>query len=149
MKKPIQISAILILVLMLIAIRVFVQPYLYDPLIDYFKSDYLSKSIPQINFKLFFLNLFYRYSLNSAISLAIIYLVFKNIKTLMFSLKIYIVAFLVLCMILLFLLKYNLNVDYQLIFYVRRFLIHPVFLLILLPAFYYQQLKTRKVLFKK
>ena len=149
MKKPIQISAILILVLMLIAIRVFVQPYFYDPLIDYFQSDYLSKSIPQINFKLFFLNLFYRYSLNSAISLAIIYLVFKNIKTLMFSLKIYIVAFLVLCMILLFLLKYNLNVDYQLIFYVRRFLIHPVFLLILLPAFYYQQLKTRKVLFKK
>lgn len=137
------------LVLMLIAIRVFVQPYFYDPLIDYFKSDYLSKPIPQINFKLFFLNLLYRYSLNSTISLAIIYLVFKNIKTLMFSLKIYIIAFVVLCMILLLLLKYNLNLDYQLIFYVRRFLIHPIFLLILLPAFYYQQLKTRKVRFKK
>jgi exosortase F-associated protein len=38
------------------------------------------------------------------------------------------------------------NIEEQLfmaLFYVRRFLIHPLFVIILLPAFYYYRLKIR------
>ena len=142
MKRIVQIPVILIL--MLIVIRVFIQPYFYDPLIEYFKFDYLSKPIPEMNLKVFFLNIFYRYSLNSAISLVIIYLVFKNLESLKFSFKFYVITFVILCTTLFILLSFNLILDYKFIFYVRRFLIHPVFILILLPAFYYQQLKKVK-----
>ncbi|WP_408671594.1 exosortase F system-associated membrane protein [Lutibacter sp.] len=143
MKQIIQIALIGLLVFMLISIRVFIQPYFYDPLIEYFKMDYLSKPIPEMNLKVFFLNIFYRYSLNSAISLAIIYLGFKNLKSIKFSFKIYVIAFVILCAILFILLNFSLNLDYKLIFYGRRFLIHPILLLVLLPAFYYQKLKSK------
>ena len=129
---------------MLIAVRAFAQPYFYDPLIDYFKSDYLHSAIPKIDLASFFLNIFYRYILNTVISLAIIYLVYTNLKELKFSIKFYIAAFIVLSITLFMLLKFDLNQGYRLIFYVRRFLIHPVFLLLLLPAFYYQKLKLKK-----
>ena len=141
MKNLTQKLLIVILVLMLVSVRVFVQPYFYDPLIEYFKADYLHNLIPEINLGVFFLNIFYRYFLNTIISLAIIHLVFNNFKTLKFSFKFYTLAFVLLSITLFILLKYNLSNDYKLIFYVRRFLIHPIFLLVLLPAFYYQKLR--------
>jgi len=141
MKKTVQIVLIVLLFLMLIAVRAFVEPYFYDPLIEYFKVDYLHNSIPEISLGVFFLNIFYRYFLNTIISLAILYLVFNNYRALKFSFKFYAIAFFLLSITLFILLKYNLSNDYKLIFYVRRFLIHPIFLLVLLPAFYYQKLR--------
>ena len=128
---------------MLITVRAFVQPYFYDPLIEFFKSDYLYMAIPEINLEHLFLNIFYRYTLNTIISLAIIYLVYNNLKVFKFSVKLYAIAFVILSIILFILLELDNNQGYRLIFYVRRFLIHPIFLLILLPAFYYQKLKVK------
>ena len=141
MKKIVRITFIVVLFLILIAVRAIVQPYFYDPLIEYFEGDYLHTSIPEINLGAFFLNVFYRYTLNTIISLAIIYVVFNNLKVIKFSIKFYIIAFILLGIVLFILLKFDLNLGYRLTFYVRRFLIHPLFLLILLPAFYYQKLK--------
>ena len=141
MKNLTQKLLIFILVLMLVSVRVFVQPYFYDPLIEYFKANYLHNSIPEISLGVFFLNIFYRYFLNTIISLAILYLVFNNYRALKFSFKFYAIAFVLLSVALFILLKYNLSNDYKLIFYVRRFLIHPIFLLVLLPAFYHQKLR--------
>jgi exosortase F-associated protein len=141
MNKLIQIIVVFSLFGLLIAIRVFLAPFFYDPLNVYFKTNYLQASIPIINFNIFFLNIFYRYFLNTIISLAIIYVIFKSRNTILFSIKFYILAFLVLSIILYFLLKFPVNNEYMLVFYVRRFLIQPLFLFILLPAFYYQKLK--------
>ncbi|MDD3722580.1 MAG: exosortase F system-associated protein [Lutibacter sp.] len=144
MRKSVQILLIVVLFLMLISIRAFLQPYFYDPLLNYFKHDYLNDSIPELNFGAYFLNLFYRYALNSIISLIIIYLIFNDLKILYFSIKFYILAFMALSLILFMLLKFNVTQNYLLIFYVRRFLIQPLFVFILLPAFYYQNLKGGK-----
>ncbi|WP_457618773.1 exosortase F system-associated membrane protein [Lutibacter sp.] len=139
MKRKIQILLIVLLFLLLIAVRVFIQPYFYDPLIDYFKNDYLHTVVPSLNFSKFFLHVFYRYTLNTIISLAIIYLFFNTLKTVFFSVKFYIITFVIFSLLLFMFLK--LDFDYKLIFYTRRFLIQPLFLFLLLPAFYYQQLK--------
>ncbi len=138
-KRKIQILLIVLLFLLLIAVRVFIQPYFYDPLIDYFKNDYLHTVVPSLNFSKFFLHVFYRYTLNTIISLAIIYLFFNTLKTVFFSVKFYIITFVIFSLLLFMFLK--LDFDYKLIFYTRRFLIQPLFLFLLLPAFYYQQLK--------
>ncbi|MDP2067855.1 MAG: exosortase F system-associated protein [Lutibacter sp.] len=140
MRKSVRIGLIMLLFLMLILIRALVQPYFYDPLLDYFKHDYLNTSIHVLNFTVYFLNIFYRYFLNTLISLAIIYLVFNDKKALYFSVKFYVLAFAVLSLMLFILLKFNVTQGYLLTFYVRRFLIQPLFVFLLLPAFYYQRL---------
>jgi len=143
MRKSVRILLIIVLFIMLILIRALVQPYFYDPLLDYFKHDYLNASIPELNFGAYFLNIFYRYFLNTVISLAIIYLVFNDKRALYFSIKFYILLFVVLSLMLFVLLKFNVTQNYLLTFYVRRFLIQPLFVFILLPAFYYQKLKAK------
>jgi len=123
------------LVLVLILIRAFSPSLFYDPLLDYFKNDYLYKGIPKMDKLLYFKSLFLRYALNSIVSLAIIYLFFKKKAFVRFAIWFYIVAFIILTALLFFVLKEGTS-DYKLLFYIRRFLIHPVFLLLLLPAFY-------------
>lgn len=144
MRKSVRIGLIIVLFIMLILIRALVQPYFYDPLLDYFKHDYLNASIPELDFGAYFLNIFYRYFLNTIISLAIIYLVFDDKKSLYFSVKFYVLLFAVLSLMLFVLLKFNVTQNYLLTFYVRRFLIQPLFVFILLPAFYYQKLRSGK-----
>lgn len=141
MKKSIRIVLIILLFAMLIVIRGFVAPYFYDPLNDYFKNDYLYTAVPKINFYPYFLHLFLRYVLNAIISLGIIYLFFYHKKTMLFAVKFYVIAFVSLAVLLFVLLNFNLSEGYMLTFYVRRFLIHPLFLFVLLPAFYYEKLR--------
>ncbi len=144
MRKSVRIGLIMMLFMMLILVRAVVQPYFYDPLLAYFKHDFLNASIPELNFGVYFLNIFYRYAINTVISLSIIYLGFYDVKSLYFSIKFYVLAFAVLSLMLFILLKFNGSQNYLLIFYIRRFLIQPLFVFILLPAFYYQKLRSPK-----
>ena len=139
MNKWLRYLGIAFLFFLLILVRGFSKKLFYDPFISYFENDYLHKNIPGFGtFKLFF-HLFLRYLLNTIISLAIIYLAFLNKRLLHFSVKFYTIAFFVLAIVYYFLLRSGLHNGYLFTFYVRRFLIHPVFVLILLPAFYYQK----------
>jgi exosortase F-associated protein len=141
MKKSLRIVLIILLFAMLIVIRGFIAPYFYDPLTNYFKNDYLYTNIPKIQFSTYLLHLFFRYILNAVVSLGIIFLFFQDKKTLVFAIKFYAISFIVLIIFLYALLNFNLSQGYILTFYVRRFLIQPLFVFILLPAFYYQKLK--------
>ncbi len=133
-------ALVVLLFLILVVIRAVAIAYFYDPLIHYFKNDHLNMSLPEIDFGKFYLFLFFRYCLNAVVSLTIIHLSFSNLKVLTFAIKFYVMAFVILSVVLLMLLKLNLFDSYLPVFYVRRFLIHPLFLLILLPAFYYQKM---------
>jgi len=118
----------------LISVRFFSPKIFYDPLLEYFKNDYLHSGIPFIKKSIFFRDLFYRYVINSILSAAIIYLLFKG-KYVKFTLWFYFIAYVVLTVVLFFILEKSVS-DYKFLFYVRRFLIHPIFLLLLVPAFY-------------
>ena len=144
MNKYKRIGAIGVLFLMLIGVRILAQNFFYDPLITYYQNDYLYMDIPKFNFTLFWGYLLLRYFLNMGLSLMIIYFTFLNKKVMAFSIRFYLLALLVLSLIFWALLEFDLNLGYRLTFYIRRFLIHPIFLIILLPAFYYQKLKRGK-----
>lgn len=133
-----------LLVLFLAAIRFFEQELFYDPLIVFFKSDYLLGIIPPMDMAKLMFNLTLRYCLNSAISLAIIYFSFRDFNILKFSALLYAVLYVLATAIFIFLVLNIEREHYLALFYVRRFLIHPLFLLILLPAFYYYRLKNYK-----
>ena len=143
-RKRYRIVEIGLLVSMLVAIRFFEEDLFYDPLIVFFKSDYLLGIIPPMNMAELMINLTFRYALNSIISLAIIYISFRDINILKFSAVLYGILYVLATLVFIFLVLNIEREHYLALFYVRRFLIHPLFLLILLPAFYYYRLRAYK-----
>ena len=117
----------------------------YDPLLSFFEGTYLnSDELPGINPIALIINTSLRYWLNSALSILLLVLVFRSSEIYKLALLIYACAFLVL--IILFtiaILNYSSGLTMWL-FYIRRFLIQPVFILILVPAFYYQRIQRKK-----
>uniref|UniRef100_UPI0040473CDC exosortase F system-associated membrane protein n=3 Tax=Flavobacterium TaxID=237 RepID=UPI0040473CDC len=89
--------------------------------------------------KLFF-GLFSRYLLNTLLSLGIIYLLFKQIQLVQFSAILFLVLFAILILLFYAVLFLSSQPDYLILFYLRRFLIQPIFLVLFIPAFYYQQI---------
>ena len=123
----------------LVFVRAFQNVLFYDPLIEYFKGNYLNSALPEIEKVKYLLNLLFRYVLNTTLSLGIIHFLFRDSKILIFSIKFYLFLFVILVTSLVLLFEMY---EYKmLLFYVRRFLIQPLFLFILVPAFYYQKLK--------
>ena len=143
MNKYIKILLVLLLVLLLFSVRAFASKLFYDPLIEYFKNDYLYTYIYNINVWRLSINMLFRYVLNSSISLGIIWVLFESKGYLIFSCIFLIIAFIILIILFIFLLRDNFENGYLLPFYIRRFIIQPLFLLILLPAFYYQKMSKR------
>lgn len=145
-ERKYRILIILVLFFCLVLVRAFAGQLFYDPFIEYFKNDYLHKPIPAFSGSKLLADLLFRYSLNSVISLAIIYFAFQNIDYLKFSIKFYILAFVVLIVTFFIILKGELAHGYLFAFYIRRFIIHPLFVLLLLPAFYYKQSNSREII---
>jgi len=146
MDKKYRILLIICLFMVLILVRAFENQLFYDPFIAYFKNDYLYDPIPVFSGSKLLLNLGFRYGLNTIISLLIIYVAFRNKDFLIFSVKFYCIAFLVLSITFFVILRGELAHGYLFAFYIRRFLIHPLFVLLLLPAFYYKQLTSREII---
>lgn len=146
MNRKVRILMIIVLFCALVCIRAFQEQLFYDPFIAYFKNGYLQDPIPIFSGSKLLFHLIFRYGLNTLVSLAIIYLVFQNIEFLQFSVKFYAIAFIVLGITFFIILKGELANGYLFAFYVRRFLIHPLFVLLLLPAFYYKQLTVKEII---
>ena len=131
----------IVLFLLLGLIRFYEDQLFYDPYLLFFKNDYLYMDFPRREvFKLTaFTSL--RYFLNSIISLGILYMFFKDKSIVKFSALIYVASYIVLVLIFLFFVINPRQEDYYLFFNLRRFLIQPIILLVLLPAFYYYKIK--------
>ena len=141
-----RVIALSLLFLALVMVRAFAPELFYDPFIEYFKNGYLYDPIPVFSGSKLLLHLFLRYGINSLISLLIIYVAFQNRDYVLFAIKFYALAFVVLTITFFIILKGELAHGYLFAFYVRRFIIHPLFVLILLPAFYYKQLMSKEII---
>jgi exosortase F-associated protein len=139
--KVLRYSLGFILFLMLVCIRFFEDVLFYDPYLQFFENDYLYIDSPRREtFKLVAFTTL-RYVLNSLISLGILYLVFKSKSIIKFSVLVYSFSYFILLIAFLYFVINPRQEDYYLFFNMRRFLIQPIILLILLPAFYYNSLK--------
>ena len=143
MKKPIKIVLIIVLFGLLFLVRAFEMELFYDPLIEYFQNDYLHKELPEINSWRLVIDMLFRYSINSLITLGIIHLLFNSERYLKFSGFFLMFAFMILILAFVYLLRTGFESGYLLPFYIRRFIVHPLFLIILLPAFYYLRYRSK------
>ncbi|RFN59665.1 exosortase F system-associated membrane protein [Marixanthomonas ophiurae] len=139
MNKKATILFILIAIFALVGVRFFEENIFYDPLIHFFKSDYANQTLPDFDTFKLLVSIGFRYVLNTLFSLVIIWLVFEKKDILKLSIILYLILFLLLLIVYLLLLFNYEEGNYLTLFYVRRFLIQPLFLLIFLPAFYFQK----------
>jgi exosortase F-associated protein len=144
MSKPLRILITIVLFGLLILVRAYESELFYDPLIIYFQNDYLHLPVPEIDSWHLVVDMLFRYSINSVITIGIIYMIFKKKKYVKFAGFTLMLAFMIMIVIFSLLLRTNFESGYLFPFYIRRFIVHPIFLMILLPAFYYYRRSVKR-----
>jgi exosortase F-associated protein len=137
--KAINISVIVILVLSLLLIIMFEKDLFYDPFLEFFHGDTQNKILPEFDTLKLFLGLLLRYFMNGILTILILYFLFKDFSILKLTSFLLLFFFVVLIIIFFSLLHFSKSPDYLFVFYVRRFLIQPLFLILFVPAFFYQK----------
>lgn len=143
LKYRLKILAIFLLLLLLVGVRYAENSIFYDPFLTYFQEEFTKKPLPQVDKWSLFLSTLLRYSLNSVFSLLIIYVIFAEVSMIKFASLLYVGFFMILVALLFGFLMME-NPPKMYIFYVRRFLIQPLFLLLFVPAFYFQKMQNGK-----
>lgn len=126
---------------LLILIRVFENELFYDPYLVFFQNDYLYIDSPRRELAKLVAFTCLRYSLNTIISLVILHLLFIENSVVKFAAILYVLAFIILMLLYLYFVVNPRQEDYYMFFNVRRFLIQPIGLLVLIPAFYYYKIR--------
>lgn len=142
MKKWLRFLLAGILIFGLILVRKFEDILFYDPFLSYFKGDTLNQSFPEYDDFKIILNISFRYLLNSLLTLGIIALIFKDRRKVKFTAIVLLLFLIVLLPVYLYFIHIQFSLGENIGFYIRRFLIQPMLLLILIPAFYYQNYLT-------
>lgn len=137
--KILKIVAIGFLFFLLGIVRVLEDKLFYDPFIQFYKRIHYIKEAPDFNLIKILAHTFLRYSINTLLSLAILFIAFRKKEVVRFSVIFYTTLFTILISMYVITVINFTEELHQILFYIRRFLIQPIFVLILLPAFYYQQ----------
>ncbi len=127
-----------IALILLIAIRFFEKHFFDDGLIAFFQHDYLNNDLPDTSIIKTLLIDSVRYWLNAVLSIAIIYLYFKQTGLLKFLFLIYTATFIIGISLMYIALQNYQSGQYLFLFYTRRFMIQPLLLFLLFPALWYQ-----------
>ncbi|WP_438968523.1 exosortase F system-associated membrane protein [Nonlabens sp.] len=137
MRKVTSTFLVIISLVGLISVRVFAEKIFYDPFNLYFKSSFQLHPLPEFESIPYILSLVLRYGLNLFFTLIIIWTLYKNKEFIKGTLWVYLLAFIVLISSFFILYIFDYEWVKMSLFYVRRFLIHPILLFILVPGFYF------------
>jgi exosortase F-associated protein len=137
--QSVRLLIILGLILGFALVRYYEGVLFYDPFLNYFKGDFNHMPLPEFDVFRLILNLFFRYGLNMLISLGLIYVIFKDWMMVQFSFFLYLLSFFVLLIFFFLVINFYGADNNFLLFYVRRFLIQPIFVMLFIPAFYFQK----------
>lgn len=130
----------LFLIVLLVAVRAFENSFFYDPFLGYFKTpNFKNLPMPKLNVIKLFFSLGFRYYINSIISIGLLRLIFNDAKIVKFSIFLYSILGVVLMISFFFIMMKFGETNKMNLFYIRRFIIQPLFLILFIPAFYYQK----------
>lgn len=135
-----RIFLLIVFVFLLAGVRAYENQLFYDPFLVYFERDYKELPLPEFNSIQLFLGLLFRYFLNTIISLGIIYVIFRETELVKFASVLYVLFFLILIIAFYCIIYFYGNHNNLILFYVRRFLIQPILILLFIPGFYYQKI---------
>ena len=130
---------ILLGVVGLIVIRASEGAIFYDPFLSYFKSADHSAVFPDFVWGKLLLSYLFRFGLNTFFSVVIIHFLFQNKEWTKQALILMILIFVIVFPIYLFCIYEKFQFGYLFSFYIRRFVIQPLTLILIVPIFYYRK----------
>jgi len=139
LNNKIKVFVLFLLVFVLTSIRIFEDSLFYDPYLDFFKTDFTNFPLPVVDKLSLFLSLFFRYSLNSIVSIFFIQIAFNDINFTKFAFVLYGILFVILILVFHVVLAFFADESKMELFYIRRFLIQPLFLLLFIPGYLIQK----------
>lgn len=127
----------------LVCVRMFEETLFYDPFLQYFKSAYKNETFPNYEWGSLILGHLFRFLLNLILSLVIVQFMFKNITWTAQAAALIVTAFAITFPIYLYCIHTQFEIGYLFSFYIRRFVIQPLVLLLIIPVFYYRKKLAR------
>ena len=126
-------------ILGLVSVRFLEDKIFYDPFLEFFKADYKVAQVPDFIWGKLMLSHFFRFALNLIFSAIVVHFMFLNKKWTIQAVFLMSVAFLFFFPIYLWCLYSKMEIGYLFTFSVRRFVIQPIILLLIIPIFYYRK----------
>ncbi|WBV55494.1 exosortase F system-associated protein [Chryseobacterium daecheongense] len=123
----------------LMSVRVFENKIFYDPFLEYFHKADKTIAFPAFDWGKLILGHVLRFLLNLFFSCLIIHFLFKNKTWTLQGGVLITIIFLITFPIYLYCIHDRFEVGYLFSFYMRRFVIQPLIILLVVPMFYYRQ----------
>lgn len=123
----------------LIAVRGLEGKIFYDPFLAYFKLADQSASFPEFVWAKLIFSYLFRFGFNTFFSLVIIHFLFQNKEWTKQAFILILLVFAIVFPIYLFCIYDEFRFGYLFSFYVRRFVIQPLTLILIIPIFYYRK----------
>ncbi|WP_027383016.1 exosortase F system-associated membrane protein [Epilithonimonas caeni] len=130
---------ILLGILGLIGIRGLEDRIFYDPFLQFFKSADQSAVFPNFIWGKLVLGYLLRFALNAFFSLWIIQFLFQNKEWTRQAFILILLVFMMVFPIYLYCIYDKFQFGYLFSFYVRRFVIQPLTVILIIPIFYYRK----------
>ncbi|QDP85504.1 exosortase F system-associated protein [Chryseobacterium sp. SNU WT5] len=126
-------------VLGLIGVRILEDTIFYDPFQAFFHLANKHAPFPEFDWVPLVLNYLFRFGLNLILSASIVYLIFQNKQWMLQAILLILIVFIITFPIYLYCIHTKFEVGYLFSFYMRRFVIQPLILLLIIPLFYYRK----------
>lgn len=123
----------------LIGIRFLENKIFYDPFIQFFHEATPSSVLPEFSWLKLLASHVFRFILNLFFSSLIIQVIFRNWKWTVQAVVLMALVFTLALLIYSYCLYTQLSVGQLFTFYIRRFVIQPLILLLIIPIFYYRK----------
>lgn len=131
-------------VLGLIGVRMFEDKIFYDPFLEYFHEADKSVVFPSFEWGKLITSHLLRFILNLFFSCLIIHFLFKNKEWTLQGALLIIIVFAITFPVYLYCIGNRFEIGYLFSFYMRRFVIQPLILLLIVPLFYYRKQVLQK-----
>ncbi|RQO39173.1 exosortase F system-associated protein [Chryseobacterium sp. KBW03] len=123
----------------LISVRVLEDRLFYDPFLTYFHEANKNIEFPAFEWGKLILGHVFRFVLNLLFSCLIIYGLFKNKQWAVQGAVMMLIVFAIALPIYLYCIHDQFEIGYLFSFYMRRFVIQPLIILLIVPMFYYRK----------
>lgn len=130
---------VLVGILGLVGVRMIEDQIFYDPFLNYFHEANKNIDFPDFEWKELIASHLFRFFLNLFFSCVIVHFLFKNKQWTLQGALLISIIFAITLPIYLYCINDKFEIGYLFSFYMRRFVIQPVILLLIVPLFYYRK----------
>lgn len=123
----------------LVGVRMLEDKIFYDPFLNYFHEADEQTAFPAFEWGSLILSHLFRFILNLIFSSIIIHFMFKNKEWTIQGAVLMTIIFAITFPIYLYCISDKFEIGYLFSFYMRRFVIQPLILLLIIPLFYYRK----------